>query len=747
MNRTTSSARYALTPLLVGGLLAAALFAAGCAGAGPAADTSPSMGDSPGAAADTIPRAPYDVEEITYPELPGVQVPEVERLDLDNGLTVFLLEDHELPTVSASARINAGEVYVPAEKAGLASLAGTVMRTGGTENLSSDSLNLLLENLGATVETSMGETSGSAYMNTLVEHVGTVLPAFAHVLRRPAFDAEKLEQAQTQAKSGISRRNDNPQQIAFREFAQVIYGEDSPYARTPEYYTIDAVTREDLVAFHKRYVQPEGIILSVWGDFDTDQMAQRIREAFGDWQTAPDYTEPTPPEPTATLDRSVNFIPKEDVTQSTILIGHVGEVTRENPDYFPLIVMNEVLSGGFTSRLFQTVRTDLGLAYAVFGSYGAGYERPGLFQAGTFTKNESTIEATRVILEEIEKLKNAPPTEAEVALAKDAYLNSFVFNFDSKTDILGRLMTYEYYDYPRDFLEETRQGIQQVTPEDVHRVAEQYLHPAQAHILILGRQDAFDAPVSALAESGTVNEIDITIPTAPPSEAAPAASAEDQAQGRELLAEVRQAMGGAALDEIESMRQATRTTAQTPAGEQTIEATVTVALPDRFRAETTLPNGMAITIVDDGQQMMLQSPQGTMTAPPPVRRQATSQLQRNLVYLMTQAEALEVADAGTETVGGAEYRALRLTPPGADAPLTLYVDPETMRPARMAYQGAGPGGAPVEQTAAYADFQTVDGVLVPFTTTVYQNGEEAGTTTVTDLAFNVEPGDDLFTLE
>lgn len=734
-----------LRPL--GAALFVLLLAAGCAGPGPAATDAPAPAPAQTASDDVIPRASYDVESFEYPELRSVQVPEVQRLDLENGMTIFLLEDHELPVISASARIDGGEVYVPDDHVGLASITGTVMRTGGTETMTSDEINQLLENLGATVETGMGSTSGSAFMNTLAENVDQVLPVFADVLRRPAFAEDKLEQAKTQAKSGIARRNDNPQQIAFREFQQIIYGEDSPYARVTQYYTVDAVSREDAVDFHRRYVQPEGIILSVWGDFDADAMAQTLRATFGDWEAPADYEAPTPPEPTATRERTVSFIPKDDVTQSTILIGHPGEVTRDNPDYFPLIVMNEVLSGGFTSRLFQKVRTELGLAYAVFGSYGAGYERPGLFQAGTFTKSASTVEATRVMLDEIERLRSAPPTDEEVALAKDAYLNSFVFNFDSRSEVLGRLMTYEYYGYPRDFLDQTRRQVQQVTPDDIYRVAQKYLHPDQAHILVLGKEEALDEPVTVLAEDGSVDRIDIRIPTAPPGEAAPAASAEEQAQGRSLFGEVRDALGGDALDDVETLRRTARNRAMTPQGEQTLETTITTDLSGRLYAETTMPGGIRLTIADDGQQMRMQTPQGTMDAPPAVRQEVTNEVRRDLVYLFAQPNTVDAADRGTETVEGTTYQVLQLTPSGADAPFTLYVDPDTKRPARMTYTAVGPGGAPAESVSVYTDFQTVDGVTVPFTTTVYRDGEQAAVSTTTDLVFNVAVDDATFMLE
>ena len=162
------------------------------------------------------------------------------------------------------------------------------MRTGGTPTMTPDELDTFLEDRGATIETGIGESSGGGYMSTLTEYLDEVLPVFVEVLQQPAFREEKVELAKSQQKTAISRRNEDPQDIAFREFEKIIYGADSPYARHPEYYTIDAITRDDLVAFHERFFVPNNMMLSVWGDFDADEMAARIEEAFGGWERDPE---------------------------------------------------------------------------------------------------------------------------------------------------------------------------------------------------------------------------------------------------------------------------------------------------------------------------------------------------------------------------------------------------------------------------------------------------------------------------
>jgi len=685
--------------------------------------------------------AEYDVTELTYPDLRDFEVPEPERVELENGMTIFLLEDAELPQVNATARIGVGSVYEPAEKRGLASITGTVMRTGGTASMAPDSLNTVLENIGATVETNIGQTSGSAYMSTLSDHVDTVLPVFAEVLRQPAFAEDRVQQAKSQVKSGITRRNDEAGSILGREFDKILYGEDSPYARTPELYTVDRVQRQDLVDFHDQYVHPNNVILSVWGDFDADQMEQKLRDQFGDWKAPADFEPPTPPEPDAERAHSVNFVQKSDVNQSNIRMGHPGELTRRSDDYASVQMMNEVLSGGFSGRLFQEVRREKGLAYSVGGAYTAGYNRPGRFYAGVATQSASTVEATNAVMTEVERMQEEPPTPEELNLAKDSYLNSFVFNFDSEREILGRRATYEYYDYPADFLQRTRDAVEEVTPQDVLSAAKTYLHPNQSHILIVGNGAQISEDLSTLSQDGTVDTLDISIPREPPSEAGGEMTvAEEKAAraGQKLLASAKEALGGSAFDEIESMRVVTQQQGQS--------STLIVKLPNKMRVERG-----GLTIASDGQTVAMQKGGQTRTLPASMQGRITGQLWRSVPYLMANLDHddLSVEAAGDTTISGTTYRAVRVSPP-AGSPYTLHLNAETMRPERLSFEQSNPRtGATVQVTQSFLDYREVSGVQVPFETETVQStsqGEQTLTSTIQSLEINVDPADSRFTL-
>ena len=676
--------------------------------------------------------------DIDTPPLPEFDIPEPEQVTLPNGMIVFLIENHELPLISMSARVGAGAVYEPADKVGLASIAGQVMRTGGTENVDADALNLRLENMGAQIEASIGTVSGQVFMSSLTETVDEVLPLFADVLMHPAFPEDKIDLAKTQSKSGIARRNDQAQSIVNREFDKLLYGADSPYARHTEYATIDAIERQDLIDFHGRYFLPNNTILGVWGDFDTDEMVAKLENAFAAWQAQEDFVRPTQPSPDTGSEYGVYYAPKADVTQSAILMGHPGEITMNHPDYFAVTVMNQVLSG-FTGRLFQNVRDDKGLAYAVFGGYTANFERPGQFYAGIMTKSETTVDGTEAVREEIEKLRAAPPSDEELELAKDNYLNSFVFNFDTRQEIVNRMMTYAYYDYPLDFLNRVREGVQAVDASEVHRVAQKYLRPDDMKIIAVGNGDDFGRPLTDLGE---VETIDITIPTG--LEPAPEATEETLSEGQELFEKAVETLGGReAFAAIRTLRQTMTMAMSTPDGQQMeMERTQYVAYPDRVRMEITLPAGMGqSTIVVNGDDIVMDTPQGVMPAPPMVSEPIKAQIDRDMISMLARDD-LTVQHLGQEELEvGQTVEVLSVTMPDVASPTQLLLDPDTHEPVGVRYTEG-----PAQVLAIITEMQEVGGVRLPSRLETYMDGTPAGSMEL-ETELNVDLPDHLFELK
>ncbi|MEE8278799.1 MAG: pitrilysin family protein, partial [Thermoanaerobaculia bacterium] len=336
-----------------------------------------------------------DYRDIEYPRLQEFEIPRPEVFDLKNGLKVFLLEDHELPLIDVTTRIRTGALYEPAERTGLAGIVGDVQRTGGTRSMSGDEIDDFLEARAASVETRISDVAGFASMNCLQEDFDDVFEVFLEILRYPRFAEDKIEIAKVQANAGIARRNDNVLAITSREFSRLVYGSESPLSRLAEYASIAAITRDDLLAWHAEYYHPNNILLGVVGDFDSKAMKRKIRQAFLDWPRRPDL-EPPPVEYRREQTAGVYFIEKADVTQANIRMGHLG-ITYDNPDFFALQVMNEVLSGGLSGRLMRKIRSDRGLAYSVGGQVGASFRYPGVAFFGLQTKSETMAEAVEAL--------------------------------------------------------------------------------------------------------------------------------------------------------------------------------------------------------------------------------------------------------------------------------------------------------------------------------------------------------------
>ena len=210
-----------------------------------------------------------DLSSIEFPALNKIELPNIKKIQLDNGMRIYLLEDKTLPLIEASARIHGGSYLEPADKVGLGDLMGDLMRDGGTQKWAPDELDEMLEGLGASLNSYADVISSGVNLMMLSTKKELSVELLAEVMRRPRYDEARFEQAMIAYKSGISRRNDNDASIAGREFGKMIYGSESPYARHAEYKTLGAISRNDLIDFHKKICRPDHVQLAVWGDFDT----------------------------------------------------------------------------------------------------------------------------------------------------------------------------------------------------------------------------------------------------------------------------------------------------------------------------------------------------------------------------------------------------------------------------------------------------------------------------------------------
>jgi len=433
--------------------------------------------------------------------------PEPERVVLDNGLIVYLLEDHELPLVTITATMRTGGWLDPADKVGLAAMTGAVMRTGGGGGLSAEQVDAELEQFAGDVHIGIGRQSGSASLDVLSKDLNRGLEIFAGLIRSPAFEPARLELAKLQAIESIRRRQDNPGSIVSREFTKALYGVEHPTARESSVDSIKRLTRQDLVAFHRSTIHPNGMLLGVTGDFTRDEMLTALRKLFGDWQkgTVPELKIPDVSE--SDLSQSVVRFINKDTSQTHLRVGHLS-IKENDPDYVALAIANDILGGSsFRSRLFNDVRTKRGLAYSVGSRLNTGMHDKGVWMMRAETKMTSTQEVIERFVANMERMREEPVTDAELAEAKEAYVNSFVFSFASPSAIVSRLIELEYDGLPKDFLQQLRAQVIKLTKEDVLAVAKRHLHSDRLRIIAVGSGDAL---TKALSTFGDVKEIKLS---------------------------------------------------------------------------------------------------------------------------------------------------------------------------------------------------------------------------------------------
>src|SRR5579863_9929244 len=681
-------------------------------------------------------------KQIPIPQLPNFKPQQPKRVELSNGMVIFLQEDHELPLIDGTARIRGGSVNEPASMTGLVDIHGDLWRTGGTQPQTGDQPDDFPEIRAAKVETGGGPDSTTISFSCLKGDLDEVFKAYVDVLRNPEFRADKIDIAKKGAEDSISRRNDEVGEIAHREAVKLAYGADNPYARNAEYATVDAITRQDLIDWHGKYVHPNNIILGISGDFDSAAMEARLRAAFESWPKGQSF----PPFPKNEIKYSpakpgYYLIPKEDVNQSNIRMVALG-ITRDNPDYYAVSVFNEAFGGGFSSRLFNDIRTKRGLAYGVGGGIGSNFGHPGILQVSMGTKSQSTIESIQAVGEDIDNLSKQPITEDEIQRAKDAILNAFIFRLDSPDKILAERMTYEYYGYPADWLDKYQSEVKKVTAADVNRVATKYLHKDQLAVLVVGNPKEFDKPLSSL---GPVKNIDIAIP-APPAAKDASSPAASNPEGKALAAKVAAAMGG--LPKLQSIKTMRVSITQSEAGGQPAQIEATFAFPDSMHIDVQMPQGgMAqgtLTIVAAPNAAFMSMPgMGSRSMPPDQKAEMLSQLHHDLIYVAQHANdpSFTFAAAGTEKVGNVDAAILDIG--GAIPWIRWYIDPKTGYVLREKYKGVGQAG-PFDGESDLSDWRTADGLTMPYKHENKQNGEQTSTAEFTKLELNPQLDPKLF---
>ncbi len=672
-------------------------------------------------------------QQIPLPPLPAFHWKVPKRVVLPNGMILFLQEDHELPTIQATARIRGGSRSEPGSKVGMLDIYGEVWRTGGTKTQTGDQLDDFLEVRAAKVETNDNADSTTISLSCLKGDFDDVFKVFVSLMTQPEFRDDKIDIAKRENFDAISRRNDDVNDIAQRESAKLAYGANNPYTRIAEYATIGAVTRQDLLEWHRSHLYPNNIIFGIVGDFDSTTMEAELRQAFGVLPKGPAFKEPnvefTPAAP------GYYVIPKSDVNQSSIRMVELG-VRRDNPDYFATRVFNEAFGGGFSSRLVRNIRTGRGLAYQIGGGIGSAFDHPGITRVSMGTKSASTVESIQAIYDEIDKLAKEPITEDEVKRAKDSILNSFVFNFDSPEKILQERMAYEFYGYPADFLERFQAAIEKVTTADVARIIPKYVQKNKLAVLVVGNTAEFDKPLNTL---GAVKELDISIPPPPGENSAESENAPTSSnpEGKALAAKVAQALGGEAkLKTIKAMRAELSANQKTPQGDMPVTMQSTIVYPDHMYVLITGAMG-SFNLITTPDAAFASRGDMVQDMPPSRKAESLAQIKRDLIYLTQHLDdpAFSFAAAGTEKIGDVNAAIVQVSGPGVS--LRWFVDPKSGRILREAYQGLSASGTPAQNVVTFDDWRTTnDGLTLPFLRKSTSDGQDSSSAQFTSFQIN-----------
>lgn len=420
---------------------------------------------------------------VTVPSDAGL---DIKRDVLENGLILLIVERHNLPIVKVTVGIKAGSLVEPEEKAGVANLTAELL-TSGTKKRTASQISEEIEFVGASLRGSGGDDYVTVGLSVLKKDLALGFDLLSDVILNPLFPEDELNKKTEHIKGSLKAQEEDPNFVASREFKKAVFG-THPYGRlivgSPE--TLDTIKREDLVNFHSVYYAPNNAIMSVVGDITSEEVKELLNKYFYEWQTK-ELRVKSSQKPERIKERKIISIDK-DLTQANIILGHIG-ISRDNPDYYAVSVMNYILgSGGFASRLMRNLREEKGLVYDVY-SFFAADKYGGLFQVSLQTKNESANTAIEEILKEIKKIRDTPVSDTELSDAKAFLTGSFPMRIETSSRIASFLVAVEYYELGMDYIDKYPVYINTVTKEDVLRVAEKYLDPEKFILVVVADQE------------------------------------------------------------------------------------------------------------------------------------------------------------------------------------------------------------------------------------------------------------------
>lgn len=698
-----------------------------------------------------------------------VKFPPYEVRTLANGMQVIAVLHHEQPAVSMRMLVRAGAAQDPAGKAGAAMLAASLLDQGTTSR-SAQQIADQIDFIGGALGTGAG--SDLSFVTTVVmkDSFTVGLDLLADVVRNPAFDPAEIERQKQQAVSTLKVNSNDPDYVASVVFDRLVYG-FHPYGLpnngTPE--TLSGITRDDLQAFHRRHYVPNNMILAIVGDVTGPEAFDAAERVFGAWPRGalPPATAIDPPPPT----RRIVVVDKPDAVQTEIRMGQLA-IPRKHPDYMAVDLAMKILGGEGANRLHRVLRSERGLTYGATADLEAR-KQTGDFLASTDTRTDTTGEAVRLMVEEVGKLQRDRVSGRELSDAQNYLAGNFALTIETPNDIAAQVLNAVFFELPLQEIATFRERVQAVTPDDVQRVARQYIRPDRLSMVLVGNASAFVPQLRALGftdlEVIPIDELDLMSASlrsegrrraavgAPATFVMPrAAYAATQVNPRpaptvstdsralEVLERVVEAKGGlAALKGVRTVTAEANTTFRMEQGTLPSTTKTYVAYPDKFRVDASVAGAEVVQVFNAGNAWV-KDPGGVHEAPGPMRQDFAASVRRDTIPLLIAASEgkLTVRQLPDETRTGATFKVLEIS--GSELqPTKLYID-DRLLIARQTFRAAGPDGQPVEAEEVFSDYRPVSGVRVPFKAEMFRNGRIILERTLTTVIINGSVDDRLF---
>ena len=703
-----------------------------------------------------------------------VKFPPYSVKTLANGLQVIAVSHNEQPAVSLRLIVRAGGALDPADKPGVATLAAALLDQGTTSK-DAEQIASSIDSIGGALGTGAG--SDLSFVNAIVMKDGLdfALDMVSDIVRHPAFAPEEIERQRQQMISGLKVSYDDPDYLAGVVFDRLVYGVH-PYGRpdagTPA--SIASISRQDLLAFHKAWYGANNAILAIVGDVTPDEAFAGAERAFGSWEkaanTAPAATEPPP------STRRLVVIDRPGAVQTEIRVGNIA-LPRKHKDYLALDLAMKILGGEGGNRLQRVLRSERGLTYGASADTNA-LRDTGDIVADTDTRTETTGEALRLVVDEFWRIQRERVSEHELQDAQAYLTGSFPLTIETPSAIALQVLNAVFYGLDLNELQTFRERVNAVTPDDIQRVARQYLHPDRLSIVLVGDASAFakQLPGAGFAQFERIPLADLDLAAVdlrrraspagrldlPPetfnggsgARLVPAADRTAQtttgATAEELIARAVAAKGGAArLRAVKTVQATAKVTVTAPDGSSAdLETITSIQYPGSFRSESKTPAGPLVQVFHNGG-FWVSDARGAREQPAPVANEMRANVQRDSIGLLIALldKRLAAARVPDIQIAGRSMPAVEVKGP-AMPPLTLIFDPATALIVRQRYRVVtAPGAAPVDTEEEFSDFRDVGGIKVPFTAVVRVNGAVTLTRVARSVEYNVALDPALFTFK